>query len=259
MRRRVLIALFVLSVNIPRLHGDEDALFMTIKSMFNQYGNKQYMICEEVTQIAHALQAALIAYIVGAPEDVIIGLLLHDIGQIACVEHIGDVDYLHAQHDKIGADFLQQNGFPSFVSDLVRFHTVAKVILCAEDPVYFENLSTASQVSYLIQRDKYLSEEGQVTLHALLNHPRIIDLKVARKCDDMAKIIGLSEHVHKGEILLPLFDSYGAMMDRVLNSKGGLGNDGWREKIHIFYQNMIDNREEFEAKFKKLVIQGELI
>lgn len=247
------IFLIIATLSRPSIYGDDDTLFYQIKSLFEQYGNKKYMICEEVTQCSHVLQAALIAKMAGAPEDVVIGLLVHDIGQIACEDHVGDVDYLHAKHDEMGAEWLERHGFPSFVCDLVRFHTIVKVVLCMEEPAYFENLSDASKASYFIQRDKYLNEEGLVTLTALLNHPRFTDLKLARKCDEMAKIIGLSERAGEGEILLPSFESYFEMGRRVLNGTGSKGGENWREQIQSSYQRMVDNRADFESAFKQKV------
>lgn len=227
------------------------ALFNDIKTMFALYGNDQYMINEEIIQRSHVLQAALIADVAGAPEDVIVALLLHDIGQIVSKEHVGDVLYLHANHDEAGAMWLRDHGFPSFVADLVRYHTIAKVVLCMENPQYFDALSVASKESYFIQKDKYFNESGQKTLGSFLAHPRAQDMRRARKCDDMAKIIGLNEQGDRETPSLPSFDAYYDMVLRVCNGTGlSASASNWMENIDHFHQRMTDNREEFETMIK---------
>ena len=219
--------------------------FNEIKSLYKRYGNDKYMINEEITQRSHALQAALIANLAGAPEEVVIALMLHDIGQITSKEHLGDLKYLHAQHDEVGANWLAKHGFSYFICDIVRFHTVAKVILCMENSSYFDALSKASKESYFIQRDKYLNEPEQAILNAFLEHPRIEDIKHARRCDDMAKIIHLNE-----ETLLPSFDSYYEMFLRICQKEDLTGSSNWKESVDEFYHLMIKNRTEFENQIK---------
>lgn len=242
---RNLVGVFMLVANV---FSADSSSFHEIKNLYDLYGNDKYMISEEITQRSHALQAALIAHLAGAPEDLIIALMLHDIGQISSKEHLGDLQYLHAQHDEVGAEWLKTHGFPDFVCDVVRFHTAAKVILCIENTLYFDALSQASKDSYFIQRDKYLSEPNLVTLNALSHHPRVEDIKYARRCDDMAKILNLNE-----ENTLPSFDMYHEMLLRVCQQKGSPGRPNWKENLSNFYSLMITNRSEFEDLIKKQV------
>jgi predicted HD phosphohydrolase len=251
MKLRFFVCLLIL-FGSTRLWSLDRGLFDEIKTLFALYGNEKYMINEEIIQRSHVLQAALIAKLAEAPEDVIIGLMLHDIGQIASPEHVGSVDYLHAHHDEIGASWLESHGFPPFVCDVVRYHTIAKVVLCMENPLYFDQLSLASKDSYLIQRAKYFNEEGQKTLNAVLHHPRLEDIKWARKCDDMAKIVGLDEKRFDGQQLyLPSFDAYYEAAVRVCQNIERKGSPDWRDRVDQFYQIMISDREQFEHFIKK--------
>jgi predicted HD phosphohydrolase len=249
---------FVLFFGTTRLLALDSQLYSDIKTMFALYGNDKYMISEEIIQRSHVLQAALIAKLSDAPEDVIIALMLHDIGQIAEADHVGQLEYLHANHDEVGAAWLKSHGFPPFVTDFVRYHTIVKVLLCMEDPHYFENLSLASQESYFIQRDKYLNEEGQKTLNTLLNHPRLEDIKCARKCDDMAKIIGLNEKVSDDQALyLPSFDAYFDMALRVCQGKEeNPGHPHWRDRVNDNYHFMTRDRQQFENSIKAKVAKS---
>lgn len=219
---------FLLIIFSNSLHGSEEKeIFNEITALYGRYGNARYMIGEEVTQANHVLQAALIATRAGAPEDVIIALLLHDIGQIAEIDHLGELHYLHASHDEIGADWLQSRNFPLFVCDVVRFHTLAKVQLCHQDPQYYDTLSQASKDSYHIQRDKFLNQPEIVD--AFLKHPRMEDILYARKCDDLAKI---SEMIH-----LPEFDDYFEMFQRVYQGRQkNPANNNWRETIETWHR-----------------------
>jgi predicted HD phosphohydrolase len=256
MKLRFFIYLLILFGN-SKAWSLDPVLFNEIKTLFALYGNDKYMINEEIIQRSHVLQAALIAKLAEAPEDVVVALLLHDIGQIAIAEHVGQCEYLHAQHDEIGARWLEAHGFPPFVCDLIRYHTIVKVLLCMEDPNYFENLSLASKESYFIQRDKYLNEEGQKTLNALLSHPRLEDIKCSRKCDDMAKIVGLNEKASEEQtVYLPSFDAYYEMAVRVCENKEDKSyHPEWRSHVNQFYASMAKNREQFEASMKERVAE----
>lgn len=149
-----------------------------IHELFNKYGNEEYMIGESITQINHALQAARIAEVAGAPNEIIIGLLLHDIGQL--LGHNSSMEELHGSHDDIGYYWLKDNGFSDIICNIARYHTAAKVLLCRDDPDYIKQLSPASQESYLIQKEKYKD--------LILDHDLEEIVKACRLCDDMAKI-----------------------------------------------------------------------
>jgi predicted HD phosphohydrolase len=214
--------------------------FDEIISLYDTYGNEKYMIDEDITQRSHALQAALIAFLAGAPDHVVLGLLVHDIGQLCYQTHLDHTQYLHAEHDELGEHWLKSKGFPAAICALVRFHTAVKILLCREHPDYFSHLSKASQESFLIQKEKYSQEPEQVTLHTLLQSPYLEDIKYARYCDDMAKIVDLKENS------LPSFESYRPLFARVVKKEEKTFNPQWKETVQNFYQLMTTDRQEFE-------------
>lgn len=217
--------------------------FDLLIAAYEKYGNDQYMIDEEIVQSSHALQAAYIASYAGAPDDVIVGLLFHDIGQIIDAAKVGDVGYLHAAHDEVGSAWLKEQGFPQDVVDWVRFHTIAKMVLCEEDPSYYEHLSLASRQSLEIQKAKYLNEEGQTTLKAFNAHPRREDFLHQRKCDDMAKIKDFRE--------VPPFEEYRGITRSVLQGKAKPAkNPAWREVIDALHSFMCVDKEAFEEAMR---------
>jgi len=226
---------------------EKEALFREVVEAYKQYGNEKYMIEEEVTQADHVLQAAFIADHAGAPEDVVIGLLLHDIGQICQSEYVGDLHVLHPFHDDIGAKWADEKGFPPFIADLLRNHTLVKILMCENDPKYYHSLSKASKTSYHFQKEKFNSPEYQKRNDQLFSHPRKEDLCSARKCDDMAKIVGFS--AAKGNPHhLPDFPYYKEMLFRVQSDQGRDGsNPNWRKTIDHMHKKMVEDRSSFES------------
>jgi predicted HD phosphohydrolase len=142
--------------------------FSAIKALYEKYGNEKYMIGEDITQMEHALQAASIAKNCGAPDHIIIGMLLHDIGQLIGLDKGYNSEQLHQSHDDIGAKWLQEHGLPSSVTDICKYHTLAKIIICDKDKNYLSRLSQASQESYFYQKRKHGT-----------------DYKISKKTEDM--------------------------------------------------------------------------
>ncbi len=240
--------------------GCSEDPFDQMLEAYEKYGGDKYMIDEEIVQGSHVLQAAYLAKLAGAPEDVVVGLLFHDIGQVIDPAKVGQVEYLHASHDDVGGRWLKQNGFPQDVVDFVRLHTLAKVVLCMEDPSYYTHLSKASQISYEIQKRKYLEEEeGRKTLHVFNSHPRREDFLRQRKCDDMAKIAGFTVKSNQSSedtvfnVVLPSFESYRAMTHRVIHGEGRPAKDDhWRENVDILHAFMCRDRAGFEAAIRSV-------
>jgi predicted HD phosphohydrolase len=173
---------------------------------------------------------------------VIVGLLFHDVGQVANQEHVGNVEVLHPNHAEFGEQWLKSRRFPSFVTDWVRDHALAKVVLCDEDPDYYQHLSSASQDSYLYQKEKYDMPENRCRYENFMNHPRKNDFLAARKCDDMAKII---------DFIPPNFEEYRAVVQRVMDGQGAPATDpNWRRTIDAMYCEMVDDRERFEEHMR---------
>jgi predicted HD phosphohydrolase len=168
--------------------SSEQDLFEEIKNLYTTYGNNQYMLAEPITQQDHALQAAYLAKTSKAPDEIVLALLLHDIGQLTNASYIGQTTHLHTSHDEEGFEWLKEHGFSEFVCEFARFHTLAKIILCELNPGYYDTLSKASQESYHLQKAKFLQPEYQSLVHQFLSHPRLEEFLFARRCDDGAKI-----------------------------------------------------------------------
>lgn len=213
-------------------------VFDRLTEAYAEFGDERYMIDEEITQASHVLQAAYFAKTAGAPEEVVVGLLFHDIGQIAEQEHVGEVAYLHKNHAEMGELWLKRHEFPSFVSDWVARHTIAKLVHCIDNPDYYEKLSKASKDSYHYQKEKYSDE----VLARFRAHPNAADFLAMRLCDDMAKVVGFEP---------PGFFSYEGMIKSVLSgSRTPASNPHWRSTLRRYYSAMVENREAFEERVR---------
>ena len=214
-------------------------VFDEFTELYQKYGQEKYMIQEEITQENHVLQAAYLAKLAGAPEDVTIGLLFHDIGQLAKKENLGKLEILHPHHAEFGAVWLEERGFPEYICDWVKNHALAKIVLCMLNPSYFDYLSTASKISYVYQDEKYKKQRYQYRLNAFLDHPRRDDFLAARKVDDLSKIVNF---------IPPPFEEYREMTMRVWERKGQPAtNPKWRETIDQMHRDMVLDRSVFEA------------
>jgi predicted HD phosphohydrolase len=183
--------------------------FEELTDLYDRYGGEKYMLEEEIIQAEHVLQAAYNAERAGAPEDIVVALLYHDIGQICTVKDIGNTKALHPTHADRGGAWLKERGFSQRVCQFVRFHDLAKVILCSLEEPYYDHLSKASQISYVMQKEKYDSFPELVA--AFMECVWMEEWLAARRCDDMAKVEGLT---------VPLFTHYEEMVARVLAGEG---------------------------------------
>ena len=122
-------------------------------SLYQKYGDKGY-IGEDITQIEHAMQAALLAEKENCDSDVVLAAFLHDIGHLLAFENdnlelMDDLGVL--KHENVGADYLQKLGFSNKICDLVRNHILTKRYLITIDKNYFDNLSNASKKTFEYQ------------------------------------------------------------------------------------------------------------
>jgi gamma-butyrobetaine dioxygenase len=133
---------------------------------------------ESVTPLEHARQCAALARAAGAPDDVVLAALLHDIAHVATREP----EQAQHHHGRVGAALLRP-----FVSDrvawLVEHHVVAKRYLCAVEPDYAMHLSPASRRSLTVQGPGLADAERE----ALERHPWFADAVRIRRWDDLAK------------------------------------------------------------------------
>jgi putative nucleotidyltransferase with HDIG domain len=226
-------------------------LFNEFVELYQLYGGEKYMIDEQIIQRSHVLQAAYIAEKAGAPDEIVTGLLFHDVGQIVDADKVGDAQSLHYDHDELGAVWLKKQGFPENVWKLVRYHTLAKVELCALNNDYYDKLSKASQISYHVQKSKYEQAKEKHHVTMFRESPTYADYLAARKCDDMAKLehFDTSEDAPNGQ--LPNFENYREQVVRVLTGKAKPARDlQWKNNIEASYQLMISDPVSFAEKLK---------
>lgn len=153
-----------------------------ILELFNTNGGSMYG-GEDVTQLQHALQAAVLARKDAATDALIVAALLHDIGHLlhdlpedASDHGIDDV------HEALAAAYLDSY-FVKEVVEPVKLHVAAKRYLCAVDISYFEHLSIPSKTSLTFQGG-VMSEE-EVAIFEL--NPFYKDAIALRRWDDLAK------------------------------------------------------------------------
>lgn len=123
-----------------------------IFSLYDKFGNEDY-IGEPVSQIEHMSQSAQLAMKEGFDDEVIIAAFFHDIGHICVSRNAANNmgGYGVKSHEKIGADFLREKGFPETVAKLVENHVQAKRYLTYKYPEYYNNLSEASKQTLVYQ------------------------------------------------------------------------------------------------------------
>jgi gamma-butyrobetaine dioxygenase len=141
---------------------------------------------EPVSQVEHALQAGWLAEQAGASPTLIAAALLHDIGHLldprAADPHTTSEDL---EHEELGARWLDE-WFGPAVAVPVRLHVPAKRYLCAVEPGYLQNLSSASSASLRLQGGPFTPEEVRVFEGDPLARAAV-DL---RRWDDQAKVPG---------------------------------------------------------------------
>ena len=142
---------------------DVSTIVDEIEALYDAGGHQSYG--EDVTMLEHSLLTALAAERAGAPDELIVACLLHDIGHL-----LGDADDAYGVHDHGDAsgDYLATR-FPTAVSEPARLHVAAKRYLCAVDPAYVNGLSQASQYT-LEKQGGPMSPEEQLEFEANPHH-----------------------------------------------------------------------------------------
>ncbi|KAI8322324.1 hypothetical protein GQ54DRAFT_260169 [Martensiomyces pterosporus] len=162
-----------------------DAVFQLLEN-----GSKQGYIGENISQLEHALQAALRATEAGADEETILAALLHDIGQFCPAKELqrmldGSTNVGVMGHEKLGAEYLRKIGFSEKVCELVESHVVGKRYLTSVDPAYYEGLSSASKLSLKFQGGPFSLDDAR-----RFEKDPLFEQKVQlRKWDDASKIV----------------------------------------------------------------------
>lgn len=152
--------------------------------LYNIFGNANY-IGENISQLEHATQAAIAAQRDNQPCDVVIAAFLHDIGHLV---KIGDLDeqmgdFGVKSHEKIGATFLREYGFPEDICKMVESHVKAKKYLAGKYSDYVNKLSIASQSSLKFQGGPM----NEAEMRQFENDPLFDYYIKLREYDDIAK------------------------------------------------------------------------
>ncbi len=142
-----------------------------------QYGD------EAVTQLAHALQCAMLAQQSGAADSLVAAALMHDIGHLVGSGDLGAAAKgIDKRHEDIASDTLAPY-FPPAVTEPIRLHVAAKRYLCATDERYYDGLSAGSRTSLEVQGGPFIGAEAARFI-ALPHAPDAVSL---RRWDDLAK------------------------------------------------------------------------
>ena len=135
--------------------------------LYQKYGNKGY-IGEEVTQLEHAVQTAMLAenYYHMLPEhlkiEIVLGSFLHDVGHLLVYEDdaLEMMDEVGVKdHEEIGGLFLEEMGFSDLICQLVKNHILTKRYLMTTKEDYYDSLSEASKITFKYQGGKLTEEE----------------------------------------------------------------------------------------------------
>ena len=167
----------------------DQVMAMLVESGQHSYGG------EAVSQLEHALQAAMLAEDLAMDEEFIVACLLHDLGHLTPdAQDVFNDDAAGedqrqqegANHGAAGAHFLD-----SLVSDrmawLIEQHATAKRYLCAVRPGYQDALSPDSQRSLALQGGPLDAGSAE----AFSQSPFAGDAVLLRLWDDAAKVAGL--------------------------------------------------------------------
>jgi phosphonate degradation associated HDIG domain protein len=153
-------------------------------ALYEQFGNEDY-IGEPISQLEHMSQAAQLALQEGFDDEIILAAFFHDIGHL-CVAKNATNDmggFGIKQHEKVGADYLREKGFPERIAVLVENHVQAKRYLTHKYPAYFEALSDASKITLQFQGGPMTPDEARrFELHPLFDISLLM-----RKWDELAK------------------------------------------------------------------------
>lgn len=160
-----------------------------ISEVFARYetrGHRQYG--EDVTELQHALQCAMLARRAGEPAHIVAACLLHDYGHLLhdLGEDIADHG-VDARHEELGASHLSKVLIPEVVEP-IRLHVDAKRFRCWRQPKYFEGLSAASQRSLQLQGGVMTEAEAA----AFVQHRYAEAALWLRHYDDAAKVKDLA-------------------------------------------------------------------
>ncbi|SDD16157.1 HD domain-containing protein [Rhodococcus tukisamuensis] len=121
-----------------------------LSTLFAGEGGQEYL-GEQVSMAQHMLQTGRAARAAGAPAELVVAAVLHDVGHFSGA--ISGRDLMSGNdnhHDAVAAEWLS-TWFDEAVTEPVRLHVAAKRYLCATDPSYYDKLSDASKFTMAVQ------------------------------------------------------------------------------------------------------------
>jgi len=148
--------------------------------LLRERGDSEY----GVSQIQHALQAAMLAEQDDASSELISAALLHDVGHLLHVLPDDAPDSgIDDAHEDLGHRYLKQI-FGDAVTEPVRLHVPAKRYMCAKFVGYQDRLSEPSIISLGLQGGPMSVQETEVfEQNSFAN-----DAVRLRRWDDAAKV-----------------------------------------------------------------------
>lgn len=177
-----------------------------ILRLFNLRGQGRYG-SEEVSQLQHALQCAVLAKRKGASCTMVAAALLHDLGHIIDDQAMPESDEqnLDDAHEQRAYQWIKSN-FGKPVADPVRLHVAAKRYLCTVEPDYLAKLSPASLKSFYDQGG--LMSQSQID--DFRDEPFAFEAVELRRWDDLAK---------DPDMQTPSIEEFAPLLDRLAEEK----------------------------------------
>ena len=164
-------------------HINSENIVDFIGSIFERRGGEEYL-GEPVTMGQHMLQGATLAEQSEEQDEIVVGVLLHDIGHFTSEFGTFSMDDTEDRyHENAGATVLEKF-FPSVIIDCCRYHVAAKRYLCATDPLYCNKLSDASVHSLNLQGGPMSETE----VKEFERNPNLKKILTVRLYDDAGKI-----------------------------------------------------------------------
>lgn len=115
-----------------------EQIVQEVFDLYEKHGDEDY-IWEPVSQLEHMSQSAQLAIQQGCDDEVVLAAFFHDIGHICVMQNAANSmgGYGVKSHEKIGADYLREKGFPNRIARLVESHVQAKRYLTFKHPDYY--------------------------------------------------------------------------------------------------------------------------
>lgn len=156
--------------------------FDALTVLFEGEGGREYL-GERVSMAQHMLQTGRAARAAGAPAELVVAAVLHDVGHFSGA--ISGRDLMSGKdnhHDEVAAEWLS-TWFDAEVTEPVRLHVAAKRYLCATEPAYYDQLSDASKFTMSVQGGTMDAAE----IAAFAAEPHAAAACQLRRFDDLGK------------------------------------------------------------------------